>query len=131
MAWYDDLLKHTSDIRRGLDALEAIAAAAIPGAAPIVAGVHAVEDALLNTTQPDPAPVKTDPAPSQASPASDPAPLAAGQVPPDKAGDAPTDRTYVVMLPTGEEMHRGTLPDCEAWCAANIKHGGFSIEPVA
>ena len=119
-----DILSHTSAIRGVLDSIEAVVGALVPGAAPVVAAVQAVEGPALNAAatlagaKPDPVAV---PAASQS--AADTSQGAA-----DSAGAAPwevTDTTaaaQVLFGPAGRD-------ECERWANVNCP-SGFSLRPV-
>lgn len=112
----ETVLSHISTIRGALDALEEVAAAIIPGAAPVVEVIQAVETAVLGAVD---APSDCEP---QTSPG--PSPREGEQVTAhDDAPWAVTDLTEAATV-----LHIASRADCEAWADANCA-AGFSIRP--
>jgi len=105
------ILSHLGTIRGALDALEAVASAVIPGAAPVVAAIQSVEGPVMNAVG----------ALTGAAPAV-PVPLTAG---------LPAGATWCVadLSPAQNILFGGARADCEAWADKSMTDG-YSVRPV-
>ena len=123
----DLIQQHISAIRALLDSLEGIAASVIPGAAPYVGAVHAVEGPVLDAinTLTGGKPAVSNPAPAASQSGADTSHQGAA----DSAGAVAESWQVTDLVTPTTVLFSGTRADCERWADANTS-GGFSIRPT-